>query len=138
MAIVVRASVPPGSSPSSEEIVAKAYSHDATRGRPEGFCLVEDPGLVACAFAGLLAQLEYMTENAGSESGARHGQHFDAQRVAPQMGSGRFGSAAGVVTGVGAARVQPWVWGGIRRGLIEQGAMLPRVRSARAPMAVHA
>ena len=55
------------------------------------------------------------------------------------MGSGRYGSAAGTVTGVGAARVQPWVWGGIRRGLIEQWAMLPRVhRSALAMMAVRA
>lgn len=81
MATLVHASVPPGSFPLSEEIVAKAYSLGATLAFPEGVHLIEDPGLVPCAFAGRQAQLEYMTENAGSESGARRGQHPDAQRV---------------------------------------------------------
>ena len=137
--MLVRASVPPGSFPSSEEIVAKGHSLSATLAFPEGVYLIEDPGLVPWAFAGRQAQLESMTENAGSESGARRRQHPDAQRVATQMGSGRYGSAARTVTRFGAARVRPRVWDGIRRGLIEQWAVRPRVhRSALATMAVRA
>jgi len=50
---------------------------------PESFDLVQDPGLVPCAFAGQKA----MNENAGS--------------------------AAAIVTGAGNVRVQPWVLDGI-------------------------
>lgn len=96
-----------------------------------------DPGLAHYAVAGQLAQLEHTTENAGSKSGKCHGGYLHAQREAHRMGAGRSGSTAGIVTGVGEARIQPSVWDGICGWLIEQEVILPRVRrSARVAMAV--
>ena len=97
MAICVRASIPPGSLPSSEEIVAKASSLGATPAFPENSDLVKDPGVVPCTFFGQQARLEDVSKNAGSESGRHLGLHLHAQRVAHRMGAGRSGSAAGNV-----------------------------------------
>ena len=90
-----------------------------------------DPGLAHYAVAGQLAQLEYTTENASSESGRCHGRHLHAQRAAHRTDAGRSGSAAGIVIGVAEARIQPSVWDGICGRLIEQEVIVPRVhRSA--------
>ena len=135
MAILVRASVPPGSRPSSEEIVAKASSLGATPALPEDSDLVEVPGVVPCTFFGQQARLEDVSKNAGSESGRRIGLHLHAQRAAYRMGAGRSGSAAGNVHQV--------FWQDTDRHacrigrLNGQEAILPHLlRNARAAMAV--
>lgn len=97
MAILVGASVPLGSLPSSEEMAAKAPSLGATLAFPEDSDLVEVPGVAPCTFFGQQARLEDMSKNAGSESCRRLGLHLHAQRAAYRMGAGRSGSAAGNV-----------------------------------------
>ena len=135
LAILVRASVPPGSLPSSEEIVAKAPSLGATLAFPEDSDLLEDPGVAPRTFVGQQARLEDMSKNAGSESGRRHGLHLHAQRAAYRMGAGRPGSAAGNVHKVFWQDTDRYA---CRIGRLNgQEAVLPHLlRNARAAMAV--